>query len=113
MEHPVESIKTYVSIFGALMLLTFLTIGVAFINFGILNDIMALGIAVLKAVLVILFFMHVRHSGHLIKICAAAGVIWLAILIAITFSDYMTRHRPIIAGEQTWILENPSQYKPL
>lgn len=111
MEHPVESVKIYLNIFGALMLLTALTVMAAFLDFGRFNTVIALGIAVTKSVLVILFFMHVRHTEHLIKVCAVAGFLWLGILFSITFSDYFTRHRPIVEGEQTWILESASQYQ--
>ncbi len=79
-------------IFGALMVLTILTVVVAKINLGHpFNDIVALTIAVSKALLVVLFFMHVRYSPRLTWVVVVAGFFWLGILIVLTLSDYMTR----------------------
>jgi cytochrome c oxidase subunit 4 len=83
--------KTYVTIWLALMLLLFLTWGVAQVPLGRWNLPVALGIAILKMLLVILFFMHVRQSGRLTWLFAAAGFIWLAIMIDLTMSDFLTR----------------------
>lgn len=65
--------------------------GVAYIDLGILNPIVALTIAVCKASLVVLFFMHVWYRGRLAWVFLGAGVLWLAFLIAFTLSDVMTR----------------------
>lgn len=81
----------YYRIFGVLLALTALTVGVAFADLGPLNPLIALTIAAAKALLVMLFFMHVRYSPHLIWIYVAAGVIWLGHLILFTMSDYLTR----------------------
>jgi cytochrome c oxidase subunit 4 len=83
--------RIYYRIFGVLLALTALTVGVAFLDLGPLNPVIALTIAAAKALLVILFFMHVRYSPHLIWIYVAAGVIWLGHLILFTMSDYLTR----------------------
>jgi cytochrome c oxidase subunit 4 len=83
--------RIYYGIFTALLVLTLLTVGVAFIDLGPLNPILAMTIAVAKALLVILFFMHVRYSSHLIWIYAAVGVIWLGHLIIFTMADYLSR----------------------
>ncbi|MGE3541212.1 MAG: cytochrome C oxidase subunit IV family protein [Candidatus Tectimicrobiota bacterium] len=83
--------QVYYRIFGLLLALTALTIGVAFINLGPFNAIVALLIASGKAALVVLFFMHVRYSNRLIRICVAAGLFWFFILITFTLSDYLTR----------------------
>jgi cytochrome c oxidase subunit IV len=83
--------RIYYRIFGVLLALTALTVGVAFLDLGPLNSIIALSIAATKALLVILFFMHVRYSPHLIWIAVAAGVVWLGHLILFTMSDYLTR----------------------
>jgi cytochrome c oxidase subunit 4 len=85
------SVRIYVIIFGALLLLTALTVGAAFIDLGGLNNIVALLIAAAKAALVVTYFMHVRHSTGLVKASIAAGGIWLAILIGLTVSDYVSR----------------------
>jgi cytochrome c oxidase subunit 4 len=89
-EHA-ESRKVYYAIFAALMTLTLLTVMVARIDLGPFNTIVALTIAVTKAVLVVLFFMHVRHSTRLTKLVVAGGFLWLAILIGLTMSDFTTR----------------------
>jgi cytochrome c oxidase subunit 4 len=77
---------------GAVLLaLTLLTVGIAYIDLGTLNLIVALGIALGKALLVMLFFMHLRRSAYLVWIFAGAGVIWLGHLILFTLLDYLTR----------------------
>jgi cytochrome c oxidase subunit 4 len=89
-EHIVSR-KAYVLVFLALMVLTALTTAVAFVDLGALNDITMLTIAVIKATLVILIFMHVRYSGRLTGLVVAGGFIWLLILLALTLQDYVTR----------------------
>ena len=89
-EQP-ESRKVYYAVFAALMTLTLLTVMVARIDLGPLNSIAALTIAVTKAALVVLFFMHVRHSTRLTKLVVSGGFMWLAILIGLTMSDFVTR----------------------
>jgi cytochrome c oxidase subunit IV len=93
MSEHIVSRKIYFLIFGALMVLTVLTVVIANIDLGgnILNTVVALTIAVTKAVLVILYFMHVRYSSRLTWVFVAAGFFWLIIMVALTFSDYMTR----------------------
>lgn len=81
----------YYAVFAALIVLLFATVGVAYIHLGPLNDLAALTIAVLKATLVVLFFMHVRYSKKLIGLVAVAGLVWLALLIGFTITDYATR----------------------
>ena len=83
--------KIYFGVFAALLILTFATVLVAEVDLGVMNDVVALGIAVTKAVLVVLFFMHVRYSTRLTALTAAGGFLWLAILIGITLADYMSR----------------------
>ena len=96
--HP--PIALYYKIFGALMVLTIITVAVAFQDFGVFNNIIALGIAGIKTTLVVLFFMHVKYESKLTKLFAAAGFIWLAILLAFTLQDTETRrHNP---GPKGW-----------
>lgn len=83
--------KTYLLIFVLLLALTGITIRVAFVDMGRGNTILALTIAMLKALLVVLYFMHVRYSSQLTRLVIAGGVFWLLILIAITMSDYLSR----------------------
>jgi len=85
--------RTYIVIFLALMVGTALTVMAAFYDFpGPMNVVVALTIACIKATLVVLYFMHVRYSGRLVSLVIVAALLWLAILFAITFSDYWTRH---------------------
>ena len=109
-EHHVVPVKTYLAIFGALMVGTALTVYVAQFNLGRLNVIVALTVACIKATLVILFFMHVYYSSKLTKVVIGAGIFWFAILIVMTITDYRTRQgwhiglgtieKPIAATEQ-------------
>ena len=90
-EHIVQP-RIYITIFLTLMVGTTLTVIAAFYDFpGPLNAVLALTIASIKATLVVLFFMHVRYSGRLIWLVIVAALLWLAIMFAITFSDYWTR----------------------
>src|SRR5437867_8083487 len=90
-EHIVQP-RIYIAIFLSLMVGTALTVFAAFYDFpGPLNAVVALTIAVVKATLVVLFFMHVRYSGRLIWLVIGAALFWLAIMFSITFSDYRTR----------------------
>jgi len=93
MSEHIVSRKMYFGVFGALMVLTALTVVVANIDLGstLLNTIVALTIAVIKAVLVVLFFMHVRYSSRLTWVFVGAGFFWLVIMVALTLSDYLTR----------------------
>lgn len=90
-EHIVQP-RIYIAIFLALMVGTALTLLAAFYDFpGPLNAVVALTIAVVKATLVVLYFMHVRYSGRLVWLVIVAALLWLVIMFAITFSDYWTR----------------------
>ena len=91
MSSHVVSLKVYYLIFGALLAMTALTVQVAFLDLGPLNIYLAMTIAVVKALLVVLFFMHLRYSSSLTKLFVIAGMVWFAILIALTTSDYFTR----------------------
>jgi cytochrome c oxidase subunit IV len=89
-EHVVPT-KIYYTIFGILMLCTYLTVQIAFFDLGPLNVVVALAIAVFKATLVVLFFMHVKYSTKLTWAVVLGSVFWLGILLALTMSDYLTR----------------------
>ena len=91
MSEHVVSRKVYFVIFGALMVGTALTVWVANFDLGTWNAVVALSIAVFKATLVVLYFMHVRYSSKLTWVFVGAGVIWLIILFAFTLSDFLTR----------------------
>jgi len=83
--------QTYYTVYAILMVCTYLTWQVAYFDLGSFNTVAALGIAAFKAVLVILFFMHVRASPRLVSIGVISGLFWLGILLALTMSDYLTR----------------------
>ena len=85
------TLKTYYLVFSGLLALTLLTTGIAFVDLGPWNTVIALTIAVAKALLVAAYFMHLRHSQRLTLLVAGAGVIWLALLMAFAFADYLTR----------------------
>jgi cytochrome c oxidase subunit 4 len=92
MSGHVVPVKTYVAVFVALLALTALTTGIAFIDLGAINTVVALVIAVTKMLLVILIFMHVKYSSRLTKIAIVAAFFWLGLLITFTLSDVFTRH---------------------
>jgi cytochrome c oxidase subunit IV len=87
----VQPLRTYFGVFLALMALTALTVGAAFIDMGNANTLVALGIAALKATLVILFFMHVKGNTKLVPIVILAGLFFLFLLFAFLAADYGTR----------------------
>ena len=91
MSEHIVPIRTYITIFLALMVLTAITVAVAFVDLGMMNNVVALTIAVIKAVLVILFFMHVRYSTPLTWVVIITGFFWLTVLIGLTMSDYASR----------------------
>jgi len=94
-EHAHPTPKLYIGIILTLMTLTVATWLIAFVNLGIFNPVVALTIAVIKAVLVILFFMHVRYSSKLTMVTVGAGFFWLLIMITLSLSDYLSRYWPI------------------
>jgi cytochrome c oxidase subunit 4 len=89
-EHIVSP-KIYITIWIILLIFTGLTTGVAFIDLGVFNPIIALAIAVTKATLVILFFMHVKYSPRVIALVIGCGLFFLSILMVLTTSDYISR----------------------
>jgi cytochrome c oxidase subunit IV len=90
--HPqVDSIKTYGLVFLTLIVLTIFTTAVSFVDLGSFSVVAALVFAVCKAMLVALFFMHLRHSTVLTRLVVVGGLLWLLILLFLTFADYATR----------------------
>ena len=81
----------YYGIFGALMVLTAVTVGVAFLNLGTLNFPVAIAIAITKATLVILFFMHAKYSSKLTQLFVGMSFFFLLILLTLTLTDYLSR----------------------
>ena len=96
------SLGTYLVVFALLMILLVLTVVAAFwVNLGGANILVALTIAIVKAVLVVLYFMHVKYASRLTKIFVASAFLWLAIMFALTFGDYLTR--PYVPMSRGWI----------
>src|ERR671913_2320258 len=91
MSGHVSPLKVYLGIFLALMVLTAVTIAVAYVDLGQFNKVVALGIASFKATLVVLYFMHVKYASRLTKLVVVSGFFFLAILLGLTMSDYSSR----------------------
>jgi cytochrome c oxidase subunit 4 len=83
---------TYYNVFAALIALTLLTVGVSFIDLGAMHTVVGLAIAIVKSLLVVLFFMHLLYSSNRSRLAIGAGLFWLGILLALTLADYFTRH---------------------
>jgi cytochrome c oxidase subunit IV len=90
MEKVVEW-KVYVWTCIALLALLALTWAIAYVDLGPFNLIVALAVAIAKAIIIALFFMQIKGSSRLLHLAAVAGVIWLLFLISLTLGDYATR----------------------
>ena len=90
-DHHIVTPVTYAIVFATLLLGTAITVGAAFIDLGIFNPVVALGIACTKAVIVILFFMHVKYQSNLVKLTVGAGFFTFLVLITMTLTDYVSR----------------------
>jgi cytochrome c oxidase subunit 4 len=88
---PLVAPRTYFLVFAALIALTVLTVGLSFLDLGPWHLAVGIAIGVAKALLVVLFFMHVLYSSRLTWIVIIAGLFWTAILIGGVVSDYLTR----------------------
>ena len=99
--HHIVPLPVYFLVFAALMVLTYVTVQAAHVDLGHpeiiadvrlpMNVIVALVIAITKASLVVLFFMHVKYSSRLVQIIVAGSIVWLLILLVVTISDYVSR----------------------
>ena len=87
----VVPVRTYFLVFVALLAMTATTTFAAFIDLGPLNNVVAMGIAFVKATLVVLIFMHVKYSSRLTSLVVTAGLFWFVILVALSLTDYLTR----------------------
>ncbi len=90
-EHHIVTPVQYCMVFGALLLGTAITVIAADIDLGVFNPVIALAIACTKAVIVILFFMHVKYQSKLVKMTVGAGFFTFLVLITMTLTDYMSR----------------------
>ncbi len=91
MTEKIVPIRVYIAVAAALFALLGLTVAIAYVDLGNFNLLIALTIAILKALLVVLFFMHVRYSSKVTRVVASAGIIWLSIMFILTMSDFLTR----------------------
>ncbi len=89
--HHGPTVRIYLAVFASLIFLTALTVWVAYQDLGMLNDVVALGIACTKATIVILFFMHVKYASQLTWLLAGVGILFLLILFAFAMADYVSR----------------------
>jgi len=89
--HTVVPPRVYGAVFGTLLCFTALTVFASYLELGVFNAVVALAIAVIKSLLVILFFMHIRYSSKLTKLTLAAGFFTFIVLVAMTLTDYMSR----------------------
>jgi cytochrome c oxidase subunit 4 len=91
MKQHISSIQTNAAIFIALNVLLFATVGAAYLPLGDYHFLIAMALATVKAVLIVMYFMHVKYSHRLTAIICAASFLWLGIMIVLTLTDYMTR----------------------
>jgi len=92
MSEHIMSSKFYYTIWIVLLCLTVITAAVSFVDLGPFNTIVALVIATFKALLVVLFFMHVKYTSEkLTKIVIVSAIFWLFLLLALSMADYATR----------------------
>jgi cytochrome c oxidase subunit 4 len=94
MTSHIVPIKTYLLVWVSLMVLLFLTLGLAELNLSPFNVAVALTVALIKMLLIILYFMHVKFSNRLTWLFAAAGFLWLGFMVVLTLSDYFARGMP-------------------
>ena len=94
-EHHVVPLKVYLGVFLALCVLTVVTVAVTGYDFGPFNLIVALGVAITKATLVVLYFMHARYSPKLTGVVIAASIAFFVILVFLTWTDYVSRPWPL------------------
>jgi len=113
MTNASSGISVYLKIFIALLILTGLTVLAAQIDVGPFNVAIALGIAIVKASLVVLFFMHAKNSPVLTRLFIAGGFLWLFVLFGFTYCDYLTRDWVQAHDKTSWITKDAELYKAL
>lgn len=113
-QHPPEivPVSTYLAVFGALIALTIITVWVATIDLGDWNVVVAMLVATVKGLLVLAFFMHLRHSGRFLWLALGFGFGFFALLACLTLSDVFTRGRwaPLGPNIEHFSLTTPSQF---
>ncbi len=108
MSEHIVSPKIYAVIFGSLMLGTYITYKAAYVDLGKFNIVIALAIATIKATLVVLYFMHARYSSKRTQLVIVCSVFWLAIMLALTLTDYDTRSHETQPGVSRLAAPAPS-----
>jgi cytochrome c oxidase subunit 4 len=91
MEGHIDTKKTYVLVWAALICLTAITAAVSYVDLGPFSVVVAITIAVIKMLLVALFFMHMRYGSALTKVVVAGGLLWLGVLMLLSMADFVTR----------------------
>jgi len=99
MSQHIIPVRTNLVIFACLMALLVATVGVAYLDLGDFNLIVAMSIAATKALLIALYFMHLRYSPRIVWVYSGAALLWLGLLLAFTGADYITRGWLNIAGK--------------
>ena len=92
MTERITPLTTYYTVFAALIALTALTVGLSFLELQSWHLVVGVTVGCIKAVLVALFFMHLNHSMRLTRLVVVAALFWLGIMMALTLTDYLTRH---------------------
>jgi cytochrome c oxidase subunit 4 len=101
MSETVITPKIYVRVWTGLLVLLAVTVGAAYIHLGRLNPLVALSIAVIKAVIIMLYFMHLRYSSRLVWVFVGAGFVWLGIMFVLSLGDYFAR--PYLPKPTIWL----------
>jgi cytochrome c oxidase subunit 4 len=106
-QHHAPDVRKYFYVFAALMVLLALTVIAAKLTHGhgALGVVIAMIIAIIKAVLVVMFFMHIKGATGLTKVFVVVGLLWLSILVALTLNDYLTRDW--LPPSNGWTPDNP------
>jgi cytochrome c oxidase subunit IV len=89
--HTSPPLRVYYLVYAALIVLLLLTMGAHLFDLGAWSLLIAMVIAIIKAVLVLLYFMHLRYSSRLVWLFAGAGLAWLFLIFLYTLSDYISR----------------------
>lgn len=99
--------KTYATVFGGLVILMVATVLASYVHipFPGGNILLAMAIAICKALLIVLFFMHVKYSSKIVWVYAAAGFLFLIILVGLTMNDYLARTDVFPGGKMTPIVK--------
>ena len=95
----VMPVRTNIAVFVALLVLLVVTVGAAYLPLGVLHVPIAMTIATIKAVLIVLFFMHLLHSHKVTMVVSVASFLWLAIMVVLTLNDYLSRDVLKIPGK--------------